>query len=439
MSVFNSRVMQMESAAALRSEMEKIGSDPRGIEIMIPKGLFLTIKIENVKYAAASIIKQEMLSKGGEAALGECVYFGDERRTAMLLMGTKRHYRRLLAKLRIQPLESLTTLAVELKEALDNYDARDRSPLTIGTRDFRWGERTFVMGIINVTPDSFSGDGILSSGVTGGITGGVTGSDAGDKATVGGAAIEAAVAQGLRQVQEGADILDVGGESTRPGSSPVTAEEELRRVLPVIRGLVAKTDVPISIDTYKASVAEAALDAGAHLVNDVWALGADPDIAALVADRSVPVILMHNRSHPKEASVEARLGGRYLGVEYQDLMADIIRELRQAVESALETGIPAHSIIVDPGIGFGKTVKQNLHILNHLDELKVMGYPVLLGASRKSFIGYTLDLPPEERLEGTAATVAVGIARGADIVRVHDVREMVRVAKMADAMVRDGC
>ncbi|MCG2766983.1 MAG: dihydropteroate synthase [Anaerolineae bacterium] len=430
MSAFNSRVVRLETAAALRSEMKKIGSDPRGIEIMVPKGLFLTIKIEDVKYAAASIIKQEMLAKGGEAALGECIYFGDERRTDMLLMGTKRHYRRLLAKLRIQPLESLTTLAVELKEALENYEARDRSHLTIGARDFRWGERTFVMGIINVTPDSFSGDGILSSGVAAGVTDG----DAGDEAT-----IDAAVAQGLRQVKEGADILDVGGESTRPGSSPVTAEEELRRVLPVIRRLAATTDVPISIDTYKASVAEAALDAGAHLVNDVWALGADPDIAALVADRGVPVILMHNRSRPKEASVEARLGGRYLGGEYQDLMADIIRELRQAVESALEAGIPANNIIVDPGIGFGKTVKQNLHLLNHLDELEVMGYPILLGPSRKSFIGYTLDLPPEERLEGTAATVALGIARGADIVRVHDVREMVRVAKMADAMVRDGC
>jgi len=388
MSAFNSRVVRLETAAALRSEMEKIGSDPRGIEIMVPKGLFLTIKIENVKYAAASIIKQEMLSKGGEAALGECIYFGDERRTDILLMGTKRHYRRLLAKLRMQPLVSLSTLAVELKEALDNYGARDRSHLTIGARDFHWGERTFVMGIINVTPDSFSGDGILSPGVTSG--------DAGDEST-----IDAAVAQGLRQVKEGADILDVGGESTRPGSSPVTAEEELQRVLPVIRRLAAKTDVPISIDTYKASVAEAALDAGAHLV--------------------------------------ARLGGRYLGVEYQDLMADIIRELRQAVESALEAGIPAHYIIVDPGIGFGKTVNQNLHLLNHLDELRVMGYPILLGPSRKSFIGYTLDLPPEERLEGTAATVALGIARGADIMRVHDVREMVRVAKMADAMVRGGC
>jgi len=429
MSAFNSRVVRLETAAALRSEMEKIGSDPRGIEIMVPKGLFLTIKIENMKYAAASIIKQEMLSKGGEAALGECIYFGDERWTDILLMGTKRHYRRLLAKLRIQPLESLTTLAVELKEALDNYEAKDRSHLTIGTTNFRWGERTFVMGIINVTPDSFSGDGILSSGVAGAV--------AGDEATVGGATIDAAVAQGLRQVQEGADILDVGGESTRPGSSPVTAEEELRRVLPVISRLAAETDVPISIDTYKASVAEAALDAGAHMVNDVWALGADPDIAALAADRGVPVILMHNRSRPKEASVEVRLGGRYLGVAYQDLMADIIRELRQAVESAMEAGIPAHNIIVDPGIGFGKTVKQNLHLLNHLDELKVMGYPILLGPSRKSFIGYTLDLPPEERLEGTATTVALGIARGADIVRVHDVREMVRVAKMTDAMVQE--
>ncbi len=420
MGSFNPRVVRLETVAALRSEMEKIGSDPRGVEIMVPKGLFLTIKIENVKYAAASIVKQEMLSKGGEAALGESIYFGGERRTDMLLMGTRRHYRRLLAKLRLQPLKSLQTLVAELKEALDNHEARDCPSVTIGGREFRWGKRTYVMGIINVTPDSFSSDGILGSG------------KAGDEATV-----ETAVAQGLRQVAEGADVLDVGGESTRPGSSRVSAEEEMRRVLPVIRRLAEETEVPVSIDTYKAAVAEAALDAGADLVNDVWALGADPDMAALVAGWGVPVILMHNRSRPKEAEVEARLGGRYLGVAYQDLMADIVRELRQSVESALKAGVAAHSIIVDPGIGFGKTVKQNLYLLNHLDELRVIGCPILLGPSRKSFIGYTLDLPPEERVEGTEAIVALGISRGADIVRVHDVREMVRVARMTDAVVRE--
>jgi dihydropteroate synthase len=287
-------------------------------------------------------------------------------------------------------------------------------------REFLWGERTYVMGVINVTPDSFSGDGILKDQPAGAES-----------------AVAAAVAQGLRQVEEGADILDVGGESTRPGSSPVSLEEELRRVLPVVRRLAQETDVPISIDTYKAAVAEPALDAGAHLINDVWALQADPDMAALAADRGVPVVLMHNRSRPKEAKVEAHLGGRYLGVEYRDLMADVVRELRQSVDAALKAGISGQSIIVDPGIGFGKTVEQNLYLLNHLDELRVLGYPILLGTSRKSFTGYTLNLPPEQRVEGTAATVALGIARGADIVRVHDVLEMTRVARMSDAVVRE--
>ena len=420
MDAANVRVIRLDTAAAVRTEMEKIGSDPRGIDIMVPKGLFFTLKVENVKYAAASIIKQEMLAKGGEAALGESVYFGGERRTGLLLMGTRRHYRRLLAKLRIQPLQSLQRLGKEIEEALRCYEGVERGSVTMAKREFRWGERTYVMGVINVTPDSFSGDGILK-----------------DESAGGESAVAAAVALGLRQVEQGADILDVGGESTRPGSSPVPLEEELRRVLPVVRRLAQETDVPISIDTYKAAVAEPALDAGAHLINDVWALQADPDMAALAADRGVPVILMHNRSRPKEAKVEAHLGGRYLGVEYQDLMADVVRELRQSVDAALKAGIAGENIIVDPGIGFGKTVEQNLYLLNHLDELRVLGCPILLGTSRKSFTGYTLNLPPEERMEGTAATVALGIARGADIVRVHDVLEMTRVARMSDAVVRE--
>jgi len=420
MDTFNPRVIRLESDAALRSEMHKIGSDPRGIEIMVPKGRFFTMKVEKLNYAAASITKQEMLAKGGEAVLGESVYFGDERRTDVLLMGTRRHYRRLLAKLRMQPLQSLQKLATELGQTLDQYDHGERGSVRISARDFHWGTRTYVMGIINATPDSFSGDGILKS-----------------RQDDDEAAFAAAVEQGLRQVAEGADILDVGGESTRPGSSPVPAEEELRRVLPIVRRLAEETDTPISIDTYKASVAEAALDAGAHLVNDVWALGADPDMAALVADRDVPVILMHNRSRPKDAEIQSRLGGRYRGVKYDDLMADLIRELRQSVELALEAGISAHSIIVDPGIGFGKTVEQNLYLLNHLDQLRGLGFPILVGPSRKSFTGYTLDLPPEERVEGTAATVALAVARGADIVRVHDVLQMTRVTTMTDAVVRE--
>ena len=283
-------------------------------------------------------------------------------------------------------------------------------------RAFAWGSQTYVMGIINATPDSFSGDGLAS------------GED--------GAWIEAAVAQGRRFVAEGAHILDVGGESTRPGSQPVDADEELRRVLPVIRSLVDAVDVPISIDTSKAAVAEAALAAGASIVNDVWGFRLEPRIAEVTARAGALAVLMHNRSKREHVSINPALGGRYVGTDYSDLIADIIAELQVSIDLARRAGIPDERLIVDPGIGFGKTVAQNLELLNRLDELRGLGFPILAGPSRKSFIGYTLDLPPDQRVEGTAATVAIAIARGADIVRVHDVLAMARVAKMTDAIVR---
>ncbi len=296
--------------------------------------------------------------------------------------------------------------------------AQLRSPqLALHGRTFRWGERTFVMGILNVTPDSFSGDGLLAA----------AGADQ---------FVDAAVARGLALLADGADIVDVGGESTRPGSTPVDAATECARVAPVVAALRAATDAPISVDTYRASVAQAALDAGADLVNDVWGLAMDPDLAPLLARRSAPVVLMHNRSKPKDAAQAERLGGHYVGVHYDDLLADVSTELAAHVEIGLQAGIPAEHIIVDPGIGFGKTVAQNLYLLNHIDALQALGYPILVGTSRKSFIGYTLDAPPQDRIEGTAATVAIAIARGAHIVRVHDVKAMVSVARMTDAILR---
>ena len=292
-------------------------------------------------------------------------------------------------------------------------------PLTsihLRNRAFAWGSQTYVMGIINATPDSFSGDGLAS------------GED--------GAWIEAAVAQGRRFVAEGAHILDVGGESTRPGSQPVDADEELRRVLPVIRSLVDAVDVPISIDTTKAAVAEAALAAGASIVNDVWGFRLEPRIAEVTARAGALAVLMHNRSKREHVSIDPALGGRYVGTDYDDLIADIAAELQVSIDLARRAGVPAERIILDPGIGFGKTVAQNLELLNRLGELRSLGFPILAGPSRKSFIGYTLDLPPDQRVEGTAATIAIAIARGADIVRVHDVLTMARVAKMTDAIVR---
>jgi dihydropteroate synthase len=288
-------------------------------------------------------------------------------------------------------------------------------PLQLRSERFEWGKRTYVMGILNVTPDSFSGDGLLQREDF----------------------LRASLEQARRFLEAGADILDIGGESTRPGSQPVSAAEEMARVLPVIERL--RQEFPnaiLSVDTYKAAVAEAALQAGADMVNDVWALRADPAMAGVVARYGVPVILMHNRSQPANIEVRERLGSAYRAAEYTNLLEDIQRDLRQSIALAHAAGIPDEHILLDPGIGFGKSVEQNLELINRLGELRALGYPILLGPSRKSFIGYTLNLPPEQRLEGTAAAVAVGIVRGADIVRVHDVEAMVRVVRMTDAIVR---
>ena len=279
---------------------------------------------------------------------------------------------------------------------------------------FDWGKRTYIMGILNITPDSFSGDGLL----------------------VHEDVVQTAVSQAKQFAADGADIIDIGGESTRPGSTPVSEADELARVIPVIEAVKTAVSLPISVDTCRASVAEAALEAGASWVNDVWGLRMDAQMGTVVADANCPVVLMHNRSKPKDVDQEERLGGRYVGVEYDDLISDIKKELSESIELALKAGVQEVNIILDPGVGFGKTIAQNLRIVNQLDQFKTMGFPILLGTSRKSFIGYTLNLPPEERLEGTAATVAIGIERGADIVRVHDVKSIVRLAKMTDAIVR---
>jgi dihydropteroate synthase len=289
--------------------------------------------------------------------------------------------------------------------------------LTVRNHQFRWGERTYVMGIVNVTPDSFSGDGL--------------GCDAD--------VIEAALQQARQFAEAGVDILDVGGESTRPGADVVDADEERRRVVPVLQALRAELDLPVSIDTWKADVAAAALDAGADIVNDVWGLRLptgewDHAMAQVVAARGVPIVIMHNR---RAQATREGVGGVYRAVEYADLVGDVVRELGEDAQFALDQGVAPEQIILDPGIGFGKTPAQNIELLRRLSEFAALGYPLLLATSRKSFIGLALGgLPPHERVEGTAATVALGIQAGADIVRVHDVAQMVRVARMTDAIVR---
>ena len=279
----------------------------------------------------------------------------------------------------------------------------DKSPLpsvpaltVAGGESLAWGRRTYVMGIINLTPDSFSGDGLADD-------------------------TAAAVALAQRMAADGADFIDVGAESTRPGSQPISAAAETARLLPALSAICQAVSIPVSVDTYKAPVARRAIDAGASLVNDVWGCLADGAMAPTIASAGVPAILMHNQAQ----------------AQYDDLVPDVIAGLRRIAGIAQTAGIARHNIILDPGIGFGKTADHNLELLRRLPELRALGYPLLLGVSRKSTIGRILNLPAEERLEGTAAAVAMSIAGGADIVRVHDVKEMARVARMTDAIVRD--
>jgi len=264
-----------------------------------------------------------------------------------------------------------------------------------GNMEFRWGERTYIMGVLNLTPDSFSGDGL-------------------------GRNIEAAVVQARRMVEEGADILDIGGESTRPESSPVAADEELRRVMPVIERLAGELSVPLSIDTYRSEVARRAVTAGVRMINDVWGLRRNPELAQVAAEAGVPLVIVANQR------------GKTCG----EIVPEVIDSLMEGMKLAQDAGVAWENIIIDPGIGFGKTLDGNLELMRRLGELRALGRPILLGTSRKSMIGLVLDLPPDQRLEGTAATVALGIANGADMVRVHDVMPMARASRMTDAIVR---
>ncbi|MBM7614943.1 dihydropteroate synthase [Alkaliphilus hydrothermalis] len=273
----------------------------------------------------------------------------------------------------------------------------DRNVLIdMGKYQLELGKKTYIMGILNITPDSFSDGGNYVD-------------------------LDKAIQHAKEMVEEGADIIDVGGESTRPGAVEVSAEEEISRVLPVVKRLVAEVKVPVSVDTYKAEVAEKVLEAGAHMINDVWGLQRDPEMASVMAKFKKPVVMMHNQH----------------GTEYEgDIMESIADFLSKSIKIALEAGIKNHNIILDPGIGFGKTSEQNMVVMARLGELNKLGYPILLGTSRKSMIGKILDLPPKERVEGTLATTVMGIIQGSDIVRVHDIKENYRTIKVTDAIVR---
>ena len=394
----NLRVVEICNRVEARHALKEIGSDPGGVAWMVPKAVHRLLRVENLSTRAALILKQEMLSKGGEAAINREAGDFSVDVTDVLLMGTLKQYDQLCHKLKMQPF-GLARLAQSLKTVLDNLEQQESRQLRCRDLSLTLGERTLIMGILNVTPDSFSDGGKFSS-------------------------LEVAVAHAKEMVDEGADIIDIGGESTRPQTwdeQPLSAEEEIDRILPALERLLQEIDVPISIDTYKAETARAALKAGAHMINDIWGFLREPELAKVSAGFDVPVILMHNQ---KETEYE------------KSLMGSVISSLRQSIKIAEDAGVRPEQIVIDPGIGFGKTTQQNLEVLHHMGELRSLGKPILLGTSRKSVVGNTLNLPVDQRLEGTAATVAWGIAKGADIVRVHDVKEMSRVVRMVDAIMR---
>ncbi|HOM01880.1 MAG TPA: dihydropteroate synthase [Acetivibrio sp.] len=392
--MINARIVYINDMHEAREEIRKIGVDASAMTWLSPKALSIAVKLEDVSTFEANTIKQEMLGKGGDVAVNRGVADFSAESSDVLLMGTYSQFNRLVYKLQMHG-GSLKEIAHEIQRLLEGLEKGKPEYFECGKYRLPIGEKTYVMGILNVTPDSFSDGGKYLE-------------------------IESAVKRAREMVEAGADIIDVGGESTRPGYQQVDALEEINRVVPVIERLSKELNVPISVDTSKAQVAEKALCAGACIVNDVWGLQRDFGMAEVVSKHGAGVIMMHN-SDTKE---------------YKDLMGDIIRFLRKSIEIAEKAGITRESMVIDPGIGFGKTLEHNLEVMRRMRELNTLNLPVLLGTSRKSLIGNVLDLPVNERLEGTAATITLGIANGADIVRVHDVKEMVRVARMTDAMVR---
>jgi len=400
---FNPRLLEVKDIREAYARLDEVGPSERGRSIMAPKMVHRVVRVDGLDPRAANVLKQNMLSIGGEVSLPREALSPREEKVSAIISGTLKHYRLLISRLKEQPF-GLKVLAEELEEVLRPAYGEERRVLVLGGREYPLHERTLVMGVVNVTPDSFSDGGKYYQK-------------------------ESALSHALRLVEEGADILDIGGESTRPGSDFISLDEELRRVMPVVEELAEKAGVPISIDTTKAEVARRALDAGCSMVNDISAMRLDPGMLPLVVERDVPFCLMHMQGMPKDMQVNP---------SYRDVVGEIAGFLRERAEAAVEAGARRENIIVDPGIGFGKNLDHNLEILRRLREFRSLGYHLLLGTSRKSFIGMILDLPVEERLEGTAASVAWGVANGADIVRVHDVKEMVRVVRVVEAIMGKG-
>jgi dihydropteroate synthase len=388
------RILQISNYCDAKEELQKMGVSSGGIEVMAPKAKVLAIKLHEVKLGAANILKQEMLSLGGDAAVAKGVVEGRITSSDVILLGSRNRIQKLIKKLEYQSIFGLSNIKEDLKRLISLHD-NENNKLQLKNKILDLST-TRIMGILNVTPDSFS-----------------DGSRYMDP--------ELAFNRALEMIDAGADILDIGGESTRPGADKVTAEQELERVIPVIEKIRAVSDIPISIDTYKARIAEAALNSGADLINDISALRFDERMLEILKNNpEIPVILMHMKGEP---------GNMQKDPKYEDVVPEILSFLRERIEFCTEAGIDPDRILLDPGIGFGKRQQDNLDILHKISEFKCLGRPVVLGASRKSFIDRIYKSDAENRLEGSLAAAAQAVSQGVNILRVHDVLSTKRFIK----------
>lgn len=391
-------LQELDSIAKINQVFKEIGSDPIGIEWMKDKTQIYPLLLKEVKSPAANILKQQMLSLGGEAVVGRWVINLGRETSDVLLLGTRKHYRLLREKLKYQPW-GLKDLAVKVGNLMDYLERKKRLIWEWPDRKLVIGENTLIMGILNITPDSFSDGGKFL-----------------DK--------EVALQRASQMVAEGADIIDVGGESTRPGSNPVSSAEELERVMPILEVMLQEIPIPISLDTYKAEVAQAALSLGVHIINDVGGGQKDPRMISVVAEKQAPVMIMHKPDKKPEDH----------GENLRELVVQIISDLEESVQRYEQAGLPVEKMMIDPGIGFGKGPQGNLAILENIKMFESLQKPLLLGASRKSFIGAILGTSVNERLEGSLAAAAWGIMKNVACLRVHDVQETVRLKKVLEAI-----
>jgi dihydropteroate synthase len=395
------RYLPVHSADEALDYLKRAQVDPQGIQSMLPKMVHVNLLLEGIESRMAETIRQELLFVGADAVVTWTTAGQGPDGVDVILTGTLRQIRSFAERIAAQPF-GMERLAERIGGIIG--DVFCPSPhLRTSRREIRLGERTLIMGILNVTPDSFSDGGRFTSP-------------------------ERAVEEGIRMAGQGADIIDIGGESTRPGSESVSVDEELERVIPVVRGLAGKIDVPLSIDTMKGAVAREALREGAEIVNDVSSMGFDPAMAETVAEAGAALVLMHMRGMPKTMQTG--------NLTYPSLWGEVIGFLQERIQKAEAAGVDTGKIAVDPGLGFGKTAQDNLRLIRELEELKVLGRPILIGPSRKAFVGHVTGAGVGERMEGTAAVVTAAILNGSRIVRVHDVAAMKKVSLMADALAR---